>query len=112
FPIVESGGHYLGAVESYVLAPFIAIFGPTQFAIRFALSVVGVIYVLAMYALARRIFTRPAVPLVMAGIAAVFPLYAVSYGVRARIYPLVLLFIALCFLLAIRIAWSTYRRWY
>ena len=123
-PIVESGGHYLGAVESYVLAPFIAVFGPTQFAIRFALSVVGVIYVLAMYALARRLFTHIGNPspargggqgggaLLTAGVAAVFPLYAVSYGVRARIYPLVLLFIALCFLLAIRIAWSTHRRWY
>ena len=134
FPIVESGGHYLGAVESYVLAPFIAIFGPTQFAIRFALSVVGVLYVLAMYALARRLFNGIAKSpsslggegqgggVLMAAIAAVFPLYAVSYGVRARIYPLVLLFIALCFLLAIRLMFPSpargggqgggSRRWY
>ena len=122
FPVVESGGHYLGAVESYVLAPFIALFGPTQFAIRFALAVVGAIYVLAMYALARRLFIRPPAALVMAVVAAVFPLFAVSYGVKARIYPLVLLFIALCFLLAIRLMFPSpargggqgggSRRWY
>jgi len=112
YPIVESGGHYLGAIESYVLAPFIAVFGPTQFAIRFALSVVGLVYVLAMYALARQLFTRQAAALVMAGVAAVFPLFAVSYGVRARIYPLLLVFVALSLLLAIRLAWSSHRRWY
>jgi 4-amino-4-deoxy-L-arabinose transferase-like glycosyltransferase len=111
-PIVESGGHYLGAIASYVLAPFIAVFGPTQFAIRFALSVVGAVYVLAMYALARQLFTRPASALVMAGVAAVFPLFAVSYGVKVGIYGLVLLSVALCLLLATRLAYSTHRRWY
>src|SRR5207237_7768448 len=80
--------------------------------------------VLAMYALARRLIAKSPSSLggkasrfspspacgggqgggvLMAAIAAVFPLYAVSYGVRARIYPLVLLFIVLCFLLAIRL---------
>ena len=68
--IVESGGHYLGAIESYVLAPFIAVFGPTQFAIRVALSLVGAAYVLAMYGLARQLFTAKAAALVMAGGAA------------------------------------------
>ncbi len=103
--IVESGGHYLGAIESYVLAPFIAVFGPTQFAIRVALSLVGAAYVLAMYGLARQLFAGRAAALVMAAIAAVFPLFAVSYGVRARDYGLLLLFVALCLMLAIRLAW-------
>jgi 4-amino-4-deoxy-L-arabinose transferase-like glycosyltransferase len=122
--IVESGGHYLGAIESYVLAPFIAVFGPTQLAIRVALSLVGAIYVLAMYGLGRQLFIRIAkspsaargggqgAGLVMASVAAVFPLFAASYGVRARNYGLLLLFVALCLLLAIRLAWSTDRRWY
>ncbi len=109
--IVESGGHYLGAVESYVLAPFVVLFGPTQLAIRVALSLVGALYVLVMYGLARRLFTGQAAALVMAGVAAVFPLFAVSYGVRARNYGLLLVFVALCLLLAIRLAWS-HRRWY
>ena len=47
----------------------------------------------------------------LAGVAAVFPLFALSYGVRARNYGLLLLFVALCLLLAIRLAWD-HRRWY
>jgi 4-amino-4-deoxy-L-arabinose transferase-like glycosyltransferase len=111
-PIVESGGHYLGAVESYVMAPFIAIFGPTTFAIRFALSVVGAAYVLTMYALGRHLFTRQSAALTMAAIAALFPFFEVAYGVRGRTYGILALSVALCLLLAIRVAWSTRRRWY
>jgi 4-amino-4-deoxy-L-arabinose transferase-like glycosyltransferase len=110
-PIVESGGHYLGAIESYVLAPFVAIFGPTAFAIRFALSLVGALYVLTMYGLGRQLFFRKSAALAMAAVAALFPFFEVAYGVRGRTYGILALSVALCLLFAIRLAWSTRRRW-
>lgn len=49
-----------GAVESYLHAPFVALFGPTRFAVTFAPLIEGVLAVAFLWALARRVLPRPA----------------------------------------------------
>ena len=106
FVLMESNAHYLGALDSYVLAPFIAIFGHTIAAIRIGLSSVGAIYVVAMFWLGRLVFGRDREALVMALVAAVFPLFALTYGIKARTYGVLLPLEVLVLALTIRVAWS------
>jgi hypothetical protein len=106
FALMESNARYLGALDSYVMVPFIALFGTTVAAIRIAFAIVGAAYVGLMFVLGRLAFRRDRAALLMAGIAAVFPLFALAYGVKARAYGLVLVLEVLCLILVIRLAWS------
>ena len=54
--LMESNAHYLGALDSYILAPFVAIFGTTLLAVRLCFSLVGAAYAAAMYFLGTAIF--------------------------------------------------------
>ncbi|MDQ6885526.1 MAG: glycosyltransferase family 39 protein [Candidatus Dormibacteraeota bacterium] len=105
FVLMESNARYLGALDSYVLAPFVALFGTTVLAIRICFAIVGAVYVGLMFVLGRLAFKRDRIALLMAAIAAVFPLFALAYGVKARTYGLLLLLEVLCLILAIRLAW-------
>ncbi len=105
FALMESNARYLGALDSYVLAPFIALFGTTVAAIRIAFAIVGAAFVALMFVLGRVAFRRDRAALLMAGIAAVFPLFALAYGVKARAYGLLMVLEVLCLILVIRIAW-------
>ena len=105
FALMESNARYLGALDSYVLAPFIALLGTTVVAIRIAFALVGAIYVGLMFVLGRLAFRRDRMGLLMASIAAVFPFFALAYGVKARAYGLVLVLEVLCLILVIRLAW-------
>lgn len=100
--LMESNARYLGALDSYLLAPFVAVFGPTLLAIRVALSVVGAGYVAGTFALGRRLFGSDRDGLLLAGIAAVFPLFALSYGIKARTYGVLLLLEVICLLGGLR----------
>jgi len=104
--LMESNAHYLGALDSYILAPFVAIFGTTLLAVRLCFSVVGAAYAAAMYFLGTAIFRDRRAGLVMAAISAVFPLFAITFGNRARTYGGLLLIEALLLLLTTRIAWA------
>jgi len=102
--------HYLGALEAYVAAPFVALFGTTALALRLALATVGAGYTLAMYALGRALFRTHRSALVLSGLSAVVPLFAVWYGDKARGgYGEMLLFQALCLALVVRIGWGAGR---
>ena len=105
FALMESNARYLGALDSYVLVPFIALFGTTVTAIRIAFAIVGAAFVGLMFVLGRVAFRRDREALLMAGIAAVFPLFPLAYGVKARAYGLLLLLEVLCLILVIRLAW-------
>jgi hypothetical protein len=83
FALMESNARYLGALDSYVLVPFIALFGTTVVPIRIAFSIVGAAYVGLMFVLGRVAFRRDRAALLMAAIAAVFPLFPLAYGVGA-----------------------------
>src|SRR5256886_7718420 len=105
FALMESNARYLGALDSYVLVPFIALFGTTVTAIRIAFAIVGAAFVGLMFVLGRVAFRRDREALLMAGIAAVFPLFPLACGVKARAYGLLLLLEVLCLILVIRLAW-------
>ena len=106
FALMESNARYLGALDSYVLVPFIALFGTTVTTIRIAFAMVGAAFVGLMFVLGRVAFRRDREALLMAGIAAVFPLFPLAYGVKARAYGLLLLLEVLCLILVIRLAWG------
>lgn len=109
--LMESNAHYLGALGVYIVAPFVALLGPSTLALRLPMSLAGAAYVLLMYALGREIFSTPGGGLRTATMAAVFPLFAVLYPVQA-LYPYgeILPLEALALLLTVRIAWSGHRR--
>jgi len=106
-PLMESNGHYLGALESYVLAPFVALLGPTLLALRVGIAVLGAATIGATYWLGREIFGRHRDALILAAIAAVFPFFAITFAEKARNYAGLLLFETLCLALIVRIGWPT-----
>lgn len=106
FILMEADAHYLGALDSYLLAPFIAAFGTTLLAVRLCFSMVGAAYAIVMYFLGASIFYDRRKGLVMAAISAVFPLFAITFGIRARTYGVLILIEAVILLLTIRIAWA------
>lgn len=103
--LMESNGRYLGALDSYLLAPAVAVLGPTLLAVRLVAGLLGAAYVALVYSLTRACFGRAREGLLAAGIATVFPLYALTFGIRARTYGLVLVLEALVLLLTVRLAW-------
>ena len=70
--LMEPDGRYLGALDMYFLAPFLAVLGPTLLAVRAAMSLVGALYVAAMWWLGRLVFRSPQGGLLLAAVAAVF----------------------------------------
>src|SRR5207244_3664597 len=93
------------ALDCYFIAPFLAVLGPTLLAVRAAMSLVGALYVAAMWWLGRLLFRSPRGGLLLAAVAAVFPLFAVDYAVKARAYGSLLLLEALLLALSVRVVW-------
>lgn len=109
--LMESNAHYLGAVGAYIAAPFVAALGPDTLALRLAMSLVGAGSVLLMYALGRAVFVSHAGGLRTAAVAAVFPLFAVLFPLRALwAYGEILPLETLVLLLTVRIAWRGRQR--
>ncbi|GAC1572560.1 MAG: hypothetical protein NVS3B18_05810 [Candidatus Dormibacteria bacterium] len=109
--LMESNAHYLGALGAYIAAPFVGILGSGTPALRLAMSLVGAGYVLLMYALGRAVFASHAGGLRAAAVAAVLPLFAVLFTVRALwAYGEILPLEALLLLITIRIAWLGHGR--
>jgi len=103
--LMEPDGRYLGALDSYFMAPFLAVLGPTLLAVRAAMSAVGALYVAAMWWLGRLVFRSPRGGLLLAAVAAAFPLFAVDFAIRARGYGSLLLLEALLLALSVRVLW-------
>jgi hypothetical protein len=105
-PLTESDQHYLGALEAYWLAPFIGAFGPTVLAVRLAMTAMGALYVLASYGLGRVLFKHAHHAVLLAAVAAVFPVFELSWGMKARSgYAELVVFEALLLIMAIRLGW-------
>jgi hypothetical protein len=103
--LMESDGRYLGALDSYVLAPFVLLFGPTAVAIRVCLALAGGAYVAITFALGRAVWRDGRRALLVAAIAGFFPLFALIYGVKARTYGLLLPIETLLLLAIVGLAW-------
>ncbi len=105
--LMEADFHYLGALESYVLAPFVWVLGTTVAAIRVPMAIVGALYVLALYDLGRTVFHRRSAGLLLGGVGAVFPLFELTWTVKARGgYTETMLLAVVCLSLAVRIGWQ------
>ncbi|MGI8848010.1 MAG: ArnT family glycosyltransferase [Candidatus Dormibacteria bacterium] len=108
---MESNAHYLGAAGVYIVAPFVAVLGPTTLALRLPMSLLGAVTVLLMYALGRSLWGRHVDGLAAAGLAAVFPLFAVLFTVRSQwAYGEVVPLEAALLLLTVRIGWRGRRK--
>jgi 4-amino-4-deoxy-L-arabinose transferase-like glycosyltransferase len=111
FLLMEPNGQYLGALDAYVAAPFIGIFGTELLAVRLPLAMLGGLYVLSMYWLGRTLFKRYDYAVLTALIAAVFPLFTVFWASKLRGgYAELPMFEALTLTLCVKIAWSDGRR--
>jgi hypothetical protein len=107
--LMENNGRYLGALDSYLMVPFIAVLGPTLLAVRIATAFMGAVYVGLMFVLGRQALRTSRAGFLVAAIATVFPLYALTFGTRARSYGLLLVLETLLLVLWIRLAWSSDR---
>jgi 4-amino-4-deoxy-L-arabinose transferase-like glycosyltransferase len=96
------GQSYMGSLEAILAAPWIALFGPTSFALHLAPMVASLGFLATVYALGKRLFSR-SVGLVSAALLAVGPPFFVVLSLRALGgYPETLLFGNLLLLLALR----------
>ncbi|MFN2452047.1 MAG: glycosyltransferase family 39 protein [Candidatus Dormibacteria bacterium] len=112
--LMESNAHYLGAIGAYVAAPWVRVLGAGTLALRLPMSMMGAAYVAICYVLGRAIFEDHRGGLRTAAVAAVFPLFAVLFPVRALwAYGEILPLEALLLLLTVRIGWrgGTPRYW-
>jgi hypothetical protein len=57
FPIYFYGQHYMGTIQAYLAAPFVAALGPTVVALRIPLLLLYAAFLVLMYALVRRVFS-------------------------------------------------------
>ncbi|HZN72149.1 MAG TPA: hypothetical protein VFC00_10795 [Micromonosporaceae bacterium] len=57
FPIFFYGQHYLGAIQAYLAAPWIAVFGTTWWALRIPPLILYGLFLTLMYLLTRRLYT-------------------------------------------------------
>ncbi|MBV8301052.1 MAG: glycosyltransferase family 39 protein, partial [Candidatus Dormibacteraeota bacterium] len=112
--VTEPLAHYLGPFDAYVLAPFLAVGGHTLIAVRVALAVVGAAFSLAMYGLGRALFQRHRPALLLAAVAAVFPLFTVFWSAKAHETSEMLVLEATILALVICIGWRgrTHPAWW
>ncbi|MEV1286450.1 hypothetical protein [Micromonospora sp. NPDC049679] len=57
FPVFFYGQHYMGTVEAYLAAPFVAVVGPSPLALRIPTLLLYAAFLIAAYHLSRRLFT-------------------------------------------------------
>src|SRR5947209_6078844 len=57
-PIFASGQNYMGTLEAYLGACFFQLFGPSTFALRLGLVIMYTGFLLALYLLARLLYTK------------------------------------------------------
>jgi 4-amino-4-deoxy-L-arabinose transferase-like glycosyltransferase len=115
FVVMDPDGQYQGALNAYLVAPFVAIFGASLEAIRVALAVVGALTVLAAWWFGRIAFRRREHAVVGALAVAVFPLFGVYWSTRLSPGSAeLLLFEMVCVSIAALIGWGRGRqkRWW
>jgi hypothetical protein len=99
-PIFFYGQHYMGALEAYLVVPFFWLFGPTQLALRLAMLVLILPFLVCVYLLGRAAYGRIVGLLTLAALA-----FGPAYGLMREApaiggYQETLLFGALLPLLA------------
>jgi hypothetical protein len=105
--LMDPDAQYLGALDAYLVAPFVALFGAGLAAVRVGLAFLGALTVLAAYWFGRIALRRAGDAIVAAIVTAVFPLFAVSWSTRLQpgAVDLVLLE-TICLAAAARVGWG------
>lgn len=104
-PLLESNLHYLGALGSYVVAPFLVLFGDTLLAVRAATASLGVATALSLYYLGHKLFAAHRTALLLAAVGSVFPFFAFTWGEKLREADEMLALSIVAAALAVTIGW-------
>ncbi|HEY6469248.1 MAG TPA: glycosyltransferase family 39 protein [Candidatus Dormibacteraeota bacterium] len=105
--LMDPDAQYVGALDAYVIAPFVAVFGAGLTAIRIGLAFVGALTALTAYWFGRIALRRASDAVVAACVVAVFPVFAAYWS--TRLHPggaELLLLETICFAVAARIGWG------
>lgn len=81
-PIFLYGAHYMGALQTYLAAPFFMIFGPTNLALHITTTFETLLFLLVLYAFTRHVYT-PGVAICALALLALGPQQAIFYEIRA-----------------------------
>jgi dolichyl-phosphate-mannose-protein mannosyltransferase len=109
--LMDPDTQYLGALDAYLIAPFVAVFGAGLAAIRIGLASVGALTVLVAYWFGRIALRRPSDAVFAAGVTAVFPLFAAYWSTRLIPGSADLLLLeTVCLAVAARVGWGGGRR--
>jgi 4-amino-4-deoxy-L-arabinose transferase-like glycosyltransferase len=105
--LMDPDGQYLGALDAYLIAPFVGVFGTSLAAIRIGLAFLGALTALAAYWFGRLALRRASDAVIAACVVAVFPVFAAYWS--TRLHPggadLVLLE-TVCLALAALVGWG------
>ena len=98
-----SWGSGQNALYTYLLIPFIKIFGLTKFAVRLPMAIISCISIIAMYCLLKNIFNKRIATIGVIFLA-ICPWHIMKarYGLESNIFPNVVLFAILFMVLGIR----------
>lgn len=98
-----SWGSGQNALYTYILIPFIKIFGLTKFAVRLPMAIISCISIIAMYCLLKNIFNKRIATIGVIFLA-ICPWHIMKarYGLESNIFPNVVLFAILFMVLGIR----------
>lgn len=71
---LKSFGDYKAAIYSYLDIPFIAAFGLNEFAVRLPTAIVGILLVLVIYGVAKRLTNNQSIAIITAALSAISPI--------------------------------------
>lgn len=110
FPVFLYGQHYMGAIEAYLAAPLLALFGHSVVLLRLPTLILYAVFLVAMYRLTIRLYTPWFGVVVVAALAfgadRVLKDELIAHGGSAEIKPAA----TLLFLIALGLATDRYRR--
>lgn len=92
------------ALYSYLMIPFVAVFGLSEFAIRLPMAIIGVISLIVFYYLIKNIFDNKKIAIVGLAIFAICPWHIMKsrWGMECNIFPDIILFATLLLVLGIK----------
>jgi 4-amino-4-deoxy-L-arabinose transferase-like glycosyltransferase len=106
-PLMDPDAQYLGALDAYLIAPFVAVFGAGLAAVRIGLAFIGALTALSAYWFGRIALRRASDAVIAASVVAVFPMFAAYWS--TRLHPggaELLLLETFCLAVAARVGWG------
>jgi len=105
--LMDPGSPYLGALDAYLIAPFVALLGTGLAAIRIGLACIGALTALVTYWFGLIALRRASDAIIAACVVAVFPVFAVYWSTRLHPGAADLMLLeALCLAIAAVVGWG------